>query len=136
MGDALPAKPPARQLGPISRTDVVVYQGASGDFEPMHHDEPFAKAAGLPAPIVVGMYPAGAMCAWATDWLGPRNVRQVDIRWRAPVWPGDVLTIDGVASQASVDGAHPRTLVDLTCTNQDGQLVLQGQVQFELNATN
>lgn len=123
-------KPPARVLGPISRTDVVVYQGASGDFEPMHHDEPFAKAAGMPAPIVVGMYPAGAMCAWASDWLGPANVRKVKVRWKAPVWPGDTLTIDGQALGVDESGLLH---VELSCTGAAGRVVLQGEMLFALD---
>jgi acyl dehydratase len=57
------ALPPPKTLGPITRTDVVRYQGASGDLNPVHHDELFASGAGFPAPLVVGMYPAGAMFA-------------------------------------------------------------------------
>ena len=52
---------PGLHLGPISRTDIVRYQGASGDFQPIHHDEPFAKEAGYEAPLVVGMYPAAVL---------------------------------------------------------------------------
>ncbi len=135
MADASMTKPAPRVLGPISRTDVVIYQGASGDFEPMHHDEPFAKAAGMPAPIVVGMYPAGAMCAWASDWLGPERVRKSWVRWRAPVWPGDTLTIDGeITGTTDVqlpDGTtQPRLQVAVQCTNQDGAVVLQGTMDF------
>ena len=50
-------------FGPITRTDVVRYQGASGDMNPIHHDEPFARAAGYSAPLVVGMFQAGLLCA-------------------------------------------------------------------------
>ena len=128
MSAQLPPKPAARVVGPISRTDVVIYQGASGDFEPMHHDEPFAKDAGMPAPIVVGMYPASAMTAWATDWLGPRNVREIEVRFRAPVWPGETLTIDG---DGELDAEQPsRANVRLRCVNQDGALVLDGNARF------
>jgi acyl dehydratase len=44
-GDALPQ----RVFGPITRTDIVRYQGASGDFNPIHHDDDFAKSAGFPS---------------------------------------------------------------------------------------
>ena len=50
------ALPAARVVGPISRTDIVRYQGASGDFNPVHHDELFARAAGYPAPLGIGMF--------------------------------------------------------------------------------
>src|SRR5262249_50099258 len=52
-------------IGPLTRTDFVRYQGASGDMNPLHHDEEFARAAGFSAPLAVGMFGAGALNAWA-----------------------------------------------------------------------
>ena len=89
------ATAPERRVGPLTRTDFVRYQGASGDMNPVHHDEVFARAAGYEAPLGVGMFHAGVMAMWATDWLGPENVRGFKVRWKEPVWPGDVLTITG-----------------------------------------
>ena len=43
--------PEARSIGPLTRTDFVRYQGASGDMNPIHHDEPFARAAGFDGPL-------------------------------------------------------------------------------------
>ncbi len=71
-------------FGPLTRTDFVRYQGASGDMNPVHHDEPFATAAGFPAPLAVGMYAAGVMNAYGTRWLGPDNVRRTRMRWKKP----------------------------------------------------
>ena len=48
-----------RQFGPITRTDFVRYQGASGDFHPLHHDETYAHASGFPTVFSVGMFQAG-----------------------------------------------------------------------------
>lgn len=123
--------PPPRVFGPITRTDVVRYQGASGDLNPVHHDEPFAVAAGYPAPLVVGMLPAGAMFAWASDWLGPANVRRVRCRWQAPVFPGDVLTTSGEIVKDYTDDSGERRLdLELTCTNQDGAVAVRGWATF------
>ena len=103
--------PPPRTLGPLTVTDFVRYQGASGDLNPIHHDAGVAAAAGFDAPLGVGMLPAGAMCAWATDWLGPANLRSFRVKWRRPVFPGDVLTIDG----ALVDAPEGRVGLHITC---------------------
>ena len=59
-----------RTVGPLTRTDFVRYQGASGDFNPIHHDEEFAQAAGYPTVFSVGMLQAGILATLATDWLG------------------------------------------------------------------
>ncbi len=68
--------PAPRTLGPLTRTDFVRYQGASYDMNPVHHDEPFATAAGYPAPLAVGMFPAGVCASWASDHFGPETVRR------------------------------------------------------------
>ena len=108
------------KLGPITRTDIVRYQGASGDMNPVHHDEEFAKAAGFPAPLAVGMYQAGALVAWAADRHGRENVRRVRIRWKEPVFPGDVLTFHA-------DGEGE---VHLTATKENGGVAVEAWVTF------
>jgi acyl dehydratase len=129
--EVVPGSEPAPwTVGPFTRTDLVRYQGASGDMNPVHHDEVFAKAAGFPAPLGVGMYTAGCMNTWATDWLGPANVRSTRIRWKKPVFPGTMVTFSG-----AVTGRDPQTRrVELTLqgVDQDGAVVVQGWMSFEL----
>ena len=123
-------EPAPREICPITRTDVVRYQGASGDLNPVHHDEPFARSAGYPAPLVVGMFGAGAMFAWASDWLGPANVRRVRCRWREPVFPGDVLTIAGKVVREYEEAAERKVDLELTCSKQDGSVAVLGWATF------
>lgn len=85
------AAAPPREYGPLTRTDFVRYQGASGDFNPIHHDDEFAQSAGYPGAFSVGMLQAGILATYATDWLGARNVRQFGVEFREQVWPGDRL---------------------------------------------
>ncbi|MBM66489.1 MAG: hypothetical protein CMH55_09675 [Myxococcales bacterium] len=113
---------PGLHLGPISRTDIVRYQGASGDFQPIHHDEPFAKEAGYEAPLVVGMYPAGALATWAAARIGPHRVRSFRCRFEQMVWPGDSLTGSGVI--AELDEEQRLVTVELALLNQENQVVL------------
>ena len=126
--------PPPRVVGPLTRTDFVRYQGASGDMNPIHHDEEFAKKAGYMAPLAVGMFQAGALNAWATDWLGPENVRRTRMRWKEQVWPGDVLTLSGkIAKKYQEDGVHKVDL-ELTCTRQTGGVAVQAWMTFVVPA--
>ncbi len=118
--------PDPKTVGPISRTDIVRYQGASGDFNPVHHDEEFARTAGLPAPLGVGMLHAGMMTAWATDHFGPERVRLVGVRWKKPVWPGDTLVISGEV----VDENHEQFTIAIRAVNQDDVLVAEGWTTF------
>jgi acyl dehydratase len=120
--------PPPHRFGPITRTDIVRYQGASGDMNPIHHDEPFAIAAGFPAPLCVGMFQAGALVAWAADWIGPDKVRRTRIRWKEPVFPGDVLTF-----AASVVNEEGQSLeLHLTGKRQTGGLAVEAWATFAL----
>jgi acyl dehydratase len=77
------------EYGPLSRTDLVRYQGASGDFNPIHHDEGFAQAAGFPTVFSVGMLQAGILASYSTDWLGAANVRRfsVQVASQTRAWP-------------------------------------------------
>ncbi len=124
------SEPEARAFGPVSRTNIVRYQGASGDFQPIHHDEPFCRESGYEAPLVVGMYPAGALSAWATDWLGPRNLRRVRLRWKSQLWPGDELSLHGRI--VGRDEAERRVDLELAGTKPDGSVALQAWMSFVL----
>lgn len=117
---------------PLTRTDFVRYQGASGDQNPLHHDEPRALAAGFPSVFAVGMRQAGVMGNLATRWLGAANVRRFRVQFRDMAWPGDVLTYRAtVAAKRQEEG---RRLVDLemTCTKEDGGVHLRGWATFDL----
>jgi acyl dehydratase len=117
-------------IGPITRTDIVRYQGASGDMNPVHHDEPFARAAGYPAPLGVGMFQAGVLAAWAAGWLGPENVRATRVRWKEPVFPGDVLTFHATVARTFEEGGERRVELKLTCTRQTGAVAVEGSATF------
>lgn len=124
------AGPEPMARGPVTRTDFVRYQGASGDMNPVHHDETFARAAGFPAPLGVGMWPAGMLTAWAAAWVGPERVRRVRIRWQAPIFPGEVLTME--ARVGSRDDASRQVELELTCTRQDGAVTVRAWLTAQL----
>ncbi len=109
-------------IGPATRTDFVRYQGASGDMNPIHHDEEFAKASGFPTPFAVGMWQAGLLGTYATNWLGAENVRSFRIRFLEQVWPGDILTCSAQILRSYRDDAAQEERVDLelTCVRQTG----------------
>lgn len=121
-----------RTFGPITRTDIVRYAGASGDFNPIHHDEGFATGAGFPTVFSIGMFQAGLLATFATDWLGPEHVRRFTVRFQEQVWPDDVLTCAGVVTAVDAVGARHRVDVELTCTRQTGGVAIAGSATFEL----
>ncbi|MGH9049883.1 MAG: MaoC/PaaZ C-terminal domain-containing protein [Acidimicrobiia bacterium] len=117
-------------VGPLTRTDFVRYQGASGDFNPIHHDEEYAKSAGFPTVFSVGMLQAGILATFATDWLGADNVRTYGFQFREQVWPGDTLTCQGsVTKRYEADGER-RVDLELACTRQDGGTAIKAWATF------
>ena len=125
------AECPPREYGPLSRTDFVRYQGASGDFNPIHHDETFAQAAGFPSVFSVGMLQAGILATYATDWLGAANVRAFAVQFREQVWPGDRLVCTAkVARRYEHHGEH-RVDLDLLVTRvESGGAAIKGTATF------
>lgn len=122
--------PEAFVVGPITRTDFVRYQGASGDFNPIHHDETFAQAAGFPSVFSVGMFQAGALATFATNWLGPENVRRFVAQFREQVWPGDTLTCSGSVARKYEEGGERKVDLELICTRQTGGVAIKGSATF------
>jgi len=117
-----------REYGPLTRTDFVRYQGASGDFNPIHHDDEFAQSAGYPTAFSVGMLQAGILASYATEWLGPRNVRKFGVQFREQVWPGDRLVCTGTV----VDRDEEARTVDLALvvTRVGGGAAIRGTATF------
>jgi len=119
--------PPDFAFGPITRTDLVRYAGASGDFNPLHHDEPFARAAGLDTVMAHGMFSAGLLASFLSTWAGERQVRRFKVRFLAPVWPGDTLRAEGEVVRDS--GAAGTVELSLRLRRQDGTEVVSGSAE-------
>jgi acyl dehydratase len=78
----------------ITRTQIVRFAGAAGDFNPMHHDEPYAHAAGQPSVFAMGQLSAAILGAAVAGWVGRDNVAAYGVRFTDKVWPGDRLEIE------------------------------------------
>ncbi len=83
-------------FGPISRQDIVRYAGASGDFNPIHIDEGYARATGAPTVFAMGMLPGGFLATAVAHWFGgPQTLRRLKFRFTTRVWPGDEVVCTG-----------------------------------------
>ena len=118
------------QVGPLTRTDFVRYQGASGDFNPIHHDDTYAERLGYPSVFSVGMLQGGILGVYATDWLGAENVRRFGVRFSEQVWPGDTLTFTGTIVKTYEEGGERKVDLELTCTRQTGGGAVEGWATF------
>jgi acyl dehydratase len=111
----------------LTRTDLVRYAGASGDYNPMHHDEILATGAGQPSVFGHGMFSMGFLGAALTDYVGPGNLTHYKVRFSRQTWPGEELVTKIVVSaKRTDDGRH---LVDLECSlsNGDGEVKVVGE---------
>lgn len=122
--------PPPRTDVPVSITDIVRYQGVSGDLHPAHHDLDFAKAHGYPRLLSLGMLHASQLAALATDWLGPENVRHMKVRFKDVVWVNDSLTYSGKVLHKFVESGERKVSVELLCVKKNGNPAVQMSAIF------
>ncbi len=130
-GDAMPplVKPPIRQI------QLTRYAGASGDFNPIHQDDAFAKAAGMGGVFAHGMLSMGFVAQSVTDWVGVGRVRKVAVRFAALVRLGDVITCRGkvLEKRPAKDGGDRHEVdVELWAENQKGEKVVTGRATVTL----
>jgi acyl dehydratase len=111
----------------ITRTQIVMYAGASGDYNPLHSDEVYStQVAGYTSVFAHGMLSMGATGRVLTDWFGVESLVRYGVRFVKQVWPGDTLTATATVTALREDGG--RRLADLTVdtVNQDGATVVTG----------
>jgi acyl dehydratase len=117
---------PKFEVKNLTRTDIVKYAGASGDFNPIHHDETFAKGAGYPTVFAHGMLSAGLVSKCLTDYVGRQNLRKFSISFRSQVWPGDTITCGGKVTRKFEEQGEKRIEGELTALNQKGEVAVTG----------
>jgi acyl dehydratase len=117
----------------LTRSQIVMYAGASGDYNPLHSDEVFTtKVAGYPSVFAHGMLTMGATGRVLTDWFGPDHLTKYGVRFVNQVWPGDTLT--ATATVDAIRDENGEAFADLTVTtvNQEGRPVVTGTATARL----
>ena len=111
----------------LTRTQMVMYAGASGDYNPIHTDDLYTReAAGYPGVFAHGMLTMGMTGRAVTDLVGAANVRKFGVRFTSQVWPGDTLTAATRVEAIREEGGERLVDLSVTTTNQDGKTVLTG----------
>ncbi|WP_236242843.1 MaoC family dehydratase [Streptomyces sp. CC228A] len=121
VGTELPA-----QSFPVTRATLVRYAGASGDFNPIHWNEKFAREVGLPDVIAHGMFTMAEAIRVVTDWAGdPAAVVEYGVRFTKPVVVpnDDEGALIEVSAKVAAKLDDRRVRVDLTAMS-GGQRVL------------
>jgi acyl dehydratase len=118
----------------LTRTQIVQYAGASGDYMPLHTDEVYAReVAGYPTVFAHGMLSMGATGVMLTNWVGDGRLTDYSARFTRQVWPGDDLTATAtVTAIDSIEGQYFIQL-DITTVNQNGETVIDGKATARID---
>ncbi|MEU9833515.1 MaoC family dehydratase [Streptosporangium sp. NPDC048047] len=120
----------------VRRANLVMYAGASGDFNPIHWNERFARAVGLPDVIAHGMYTMAQAGRFLTDWAGdPGAVVDYGVRFSSMVVvpdddEGATITVSGVVEEKLDD---KRVLVGLTARSGDSRVLSRARAVVQLS---
>lgn len=143
VGDELPPL----EKGPIQQIQLTRYAGASGDFNPIHQDDEFARAAGMGGVFAHGMLSMGFVAQALTDWAGAGTVRKLGVRFAALVRLKDTVTCRGrvlgksVCSGGRESGSNGRwpekgaggcVELEVWAENQRGEKVVTGKATVAL----
>ena len=118
----------------LTRTQIVQYAGASGDYMPLHTDEVYAREiAGYPGVFAHGMLSMGATGMMLTNWAGDGRLTEYSARFTRQVWPGDDLTATATVTAIRDDGGNKLVEMDVVTVNQSGEEVISGKAVARIN---
>jgi acyl dehydratase len=118
----------------ISRTQLVQYAGASGDYNPLHTDEVYTvQAAGYKSVFAHGMLTMGLTGKMLTNYVGDGRLTKFGVRFTNQVWPGDTLDAKATVAAIRDEGGHKVADLTVSTTNQDGKEVVSGTATARLD---
>ena len=118
----------------LSRTQIVMYAGVSGDYNPLHTDDLYTReAAGYPSVFAHGMLTMGLTGKALTNYVGDGRLTKFGVRFTNQVWPGD--TLDTTITVAGLRQEGGQNIADLTVStvNQDGKEVVSGSASARID---
>lgn len=113
---------------------LVMWAGASGDYNPIHYDKDFARSRGLPGVVVHGQLSTAFICQMLSDWHGKNgSLKKLNVGYKGLGFPGDTLTCHGVVKDKSSAGENLVTL-DVWVENQRGEKTVAGTATVSLTS--
>jgi acyl dehydratase len=106
------------------------YAGASGDFNPIHIDEDFAKGVGLPGRILHGLWMMAQVARAQTDAAGgPEHLRRLKVQFRGMGFPEQELTVSGTVREVAGD----RAIIDTAAEQGGKQIIRNAEAEVTLD---
>ena len=119
----------------LSRTQLVMYSGASGDYNPLHTDDVYTKeVAGYPGVFAHGMLTMGLTGKMLTNYVGDGRLTKFGVRFTNQVWPGDTLTSTATVTEVRVEDGQALVDLEVKTTNQDGTTVVSGYATAKVDS--
>jgi len=117
----------------LTRTQIVQYAGASGDFNPLHTDEPYAvQVAGYDTVVAHGLLTMGMTGTAITDWVGAGHLVRYGVRFKSPVFPGDALTTRLAVTEVQAEADSVFVTLSVDTVNGKGEAVVTGNAEARL----
>ena len=125
VGDALPPI----QKDPVTKTQLVRYAGASGDFNPLHTDDAVAQKAGLNGVIAQGLLIMGFVGQAITGWVPRSQLKRFQVRFKGMTFPGDTISVSATVAEKVSQGENLHILCHTEAKDQNGEIKLSGQFE-------
>ncbi len=111
----------------LSRTQIVQYAGASGDYNPLHSDEIFTtQIAGYPSVFAHGMLTMGMTGKMLTNYVGDGRLKSFGVRFTSQVFPGATLTAKATVTDIKEEDGEKVVYLDVSTTDEEGTEVVKG----------
>ena len=118
----------------LTRTQLVMYAGASGDYNPLHSDDVYTReVAGYPGVFAHGMLSMGLTGKMLTNYVGDGRLTKYGVRFTNQVWPGDTLTATATVAEIRSEGSEQFVDLTLETKNQDGKTVITGSATARID---
>ncbi|MCH7741243.1 MAG: MaoC family dehydratase N-terminal domain-containing protein [Proteobacteria bacterium] len=118
----------------LSRTQIVQYAGASGDYNPLHSDEIFTtKIAGYPSVFAHGMLSMGMTGKMLTNYVGDGRLSKFGVRFTSQVFPGATLTATATITAIREEDGVRFADIELSTTDEEGTQVIKGSATARID---
>ena len=118
---------------PITKVQLVKYAGASGDFNPLHFDEEYAKKRGLKKLIAHGMLSMGFLSEYVESIFGVGKIKKLQVNFKSMVFIGEEITCSGKINSLDTEEGREYASCTIEAKNKEGNIVTAGLVEVWTN---
>ena len=124
---------PALSKGPVAKLQHVMYAGASGDFNPLHTDDDFARAVGMKDGVIShGMLIMGFVGQAITAWVPRKYLKKFGVRFAGMTKPGNTITITGKVTDKRQENGENLIFCEVVAQDENGDVKITGNFSAAL----